>query len=193
MIEKKNLMPERYRVRVAGEASQANALRRALTSRLETVAPKSVTIEVNTSCMSDEFIAHRIGLIPFSQHDGLADATLDVRGRSAFARDFVCAGPTPVSGEIEVMRMAEAQRLALTVHFETGNGAARFCRVAALGMRPVADGEHEWNGHGWNGHGVREHELAFEPLHAGDGARCVDEALGALEAELARARAAVEA
>ena len=176
-------MLERYSVRVAGAASQVNALRRALTSRLETVAPRSVTIEVNTTCMSDEFIAHRIGLIPFSQHDGLKDATLDVRGRSAFARDFDCAGPTPVSGEIEVMRMAGAQRLALTVHFETGKGAARFCRVAALGMRPVADGEH----------GIREHEIAFEPLHAGDGARCVDEALGALEAELARARAAVEA
>ena len=173
-------MPERYSVRVVGEASQANALRRALTSRLETVAPKSVTIEVNTTCMSDEFIAHRIGLIPFSQHDGLADATLDVRGRSAFARDLVCAGPSPVSGEIEVMRMAGAQRLALTVHFETGTGAARFCRVAALGMRPVGDGEHG-----------KAHELAFEPLHAGDGARCVDEALAALEAELARARAAV--
>lgn len=179
-------MPERYSVRVAGAASQANALRRALTSRLETVAPKSVTIEVNTTCMSDEFVAHRIGLIPFSQHDGLADATLDVRGRSAFARDFVCAGPTPVSGEVEVMRMAGAQRLALTVHFETGTGAARFCRVAALGMRPVGDGEC-----GIGERGVGEHELAFEPLHAGDGARCVDEALAALEAELARARAVI--
>ena len=48
-----------------GDYSTANAIRRVLVSDVETYAPSEVIIHTNTSCQPDEYIAHRIGLIPF--------------------------------------------------------------------------------------------------------------------------------
>ena len=96
---------ERHELLLDAAPSQANALRRALTADLTCIAPERVTFEVNTTCMSDEFLALRIGLIPFSQGDGLADATLDVNGRNAYARDLVCGGPRPVHGDVQIMAL----------------------------------------------------------------------------------------
>lgn len=46
------------------DPSMANALRRAMMSDVPTIAIDLVEIENNTTCLNDEFIAHRLGLIP---------------------------------------------------------------------------------------------------------------------------------
>lgn len=46
------------------DASIANALRRILIAEVPTMAIESVFIEMNTGCMQDEVLAHRLGLIP---------------------------------------------------------------------------------------------------------------------------------
>ena len=93
---------------IPGGIGFGNAIRRTLLSDIVTEAPCRVRVHVNTSCHTDEYIAHRIGLIPFTRVGNGDQMTLDVSGQCVVTSDmFVGPAFTARYTGIEILRKCE--------------------------------------------------------------------------------------
>lgn len=157
---------------LSGGAGFCNAVRRSLLTELSTWAPREVVLRVNTSCQTDEFLAHRIGLCPFRRvAEGGHEMTLRRTGPCVVTTADL-TGPffDAVHGGIEIVTLGEGHEVDLTVRFDERQAKvhARYSPCAAVGMERL-DGD-------------GRHRLSFAPLDPARTHRiCVLEALDALD------------
>ncbi len=124
-------------------AAFANSVRRAMKSLVPTMAVDYVDIYLNTSCLYDEVLAHRIGLIPlitkldkFNMPEECScggegcpncqvSLRLNVEGpKLVYSGDFVSDDPetVPVYGNIPVVKLYKGQQLMIEAVARLGTG-----------------------------------------------------------------------
>lgn len=119
----------------------ANALRRALMAEIPVMAINEVDIYENTSSLFDEYIAHRLGLMPLTTdlktyklpeeccggNCSKCSTTLMLEAKgpvTIYSKDFKCKDKKvqPVYDKIPVMRLIEGQKLKLEAKAVLGVG-----------------------------------------------------------------------
>ena len=121
----------------------ANAIRRALMNDVQNVAPKEICFTKNTTCQTDEYISHRIGLIPFT-HKSTCDVpnvkmSLSIQNETAFSRHLVGDGSIKPCEDIPIIKMTQDQELELEISFELGTGGqhSRFSHIGPVSYKMV--------------------------------------------------------
>lgn len=178
------MLPERTKFLLPGGVGFCNAVRRTLLEDVHSWAPARVTVHCNTTCQTDEFLAHRIGLIPFrpagtldpnADPDQLLPLRVDLTGpRTVVAGDLSSGTFEPVHPNLPVMLLGPDHRLCLSVHMDRqpAKKHARYAPCAAVGMQR-ADETH--------------HELQFSTVDGRQPKSLLLEALDHLEARVDRA------
>ncbi|MCL4389001.1 MAG: DNA-directed RNA polymerase subunit D [Candidatus Marsarchaeota archaeon] len=110
----------------------ANAVRRAATGSVPTFAIDAVTFYENSSAMFDEYIAHRIGLVPittpsrgYSEKDEVV-FTLEAEGpKTVYSKELKSADKEvkAANDAIPLIKLAEGQRIRLDGKARMGVGS----------------------------------------------------------------------
>ncbi len=109
----------------------ANALRRMAISHVKCFAIDRVTFYENTSAIFDEYIAHRIGLIPIvTPNSGYSDTdeimfTLDATGpKTVYSKELESSDKEVMvkNGNIPLIKLAQDQRLRIEAKAILGEG-----------------------------------------------------------------------
>ena len=116
-------MKPRHSFSIAAGPGLANAIRRSLLADVASLAPREVTIRRNTSGHTDEFLAHRIGLIPFRRTGEGNELRLQMKRVDAgtqplCASNLIGPGIEPVHPAIPIVVLGPDQEVDLTVHFD---------------------------------------------------------------------------
>ena len=109
-------------------------------------APEEVVVQCNTSWQTDEYIAHRIGLVPFRKVGNGTSMRLTVQGPCiAKASDLVGPGFEAVHPDIPILSLPMSdQKLDMTVRFAKHRASkhARYSKCCGVGMSSSHDGHH---------------------------------------------------
>merc|ERR1719424_311925 len=113
------------------DASIANALRRAMMAEVPTMAIDKVDFLQNTTVLHDDFLAHRLGLIPLTSHHAGFNPEQN-GGDFQYNRDCTCDAYCPnctVVFELDV-KCEDEERKVTTADLQPELDGDR-CRVAA--------------------------------------------------------------
>ena len=111
--------------------SYANALRRTIMNDVETFAIDTVTFYENTSAMFDEYIAHRIGLVPIltpSEKQLKSDEVLftlyAIGPKTVYSRELETQDKRikVANGNIPIIKLYNDQKLRIEAKAVLGNG-----------------------------------------------------------------------
>jgi DNA-directed RNA polymerase subunit D len=99
--------------------SFANALRRSMINGVGSLAIDSVTFYENSSAMFDEYIAHRLGLIPihtpkdYDEKDEVVFSLSAEGPKTVMSKDLVSTsrGVSVANGKIPIIKLAEGQTI----------------------------------------------------------------------------------
>jgi DNA-directed RNA polymerase subunit D len=115
------------------EPQVVNALRRTILGEVPVMAISEVTFYENDSVMPDEYVAHRLGMVPlttdlkaYKPEDGNSvDFNLDEQGpKMVYSSDLKTGDPKvkPVSGKVPIAELLAGQRLRLEAKAVLGKG-----------------------------------------------------------------------
>lgn len=117
-IEIKNENEKEINFKLETSLQLANLLRRYAHTRVPTYAISNVTFYTNTSAFFDEYISHRLGLIPLTspKSSGEVILSLDVSGpKTVYSGDLKTSDKSvkPSTTKIPIVKLDEGQKLKL--------------------------------------------------------------------------------
>lgn len=128
-----------HRFLVPGHVGLCNALRRTLLSDIQTEAPSTARVITNVTCHTDEYLAHRVGLIPFRRVGNGNDMSLRVTGPcDVTTAHFTGPAFEPIHTNIVILHLDEGHELNMEITFDTQHAGrhARYSPCFAVGMIP---------------------------------------------------------
>jgi DNA-directed RNA polymerase subunit D len=127
--------PREMVVRFTGFSVQfVNAIRRCILRDVMSTTIDSVTFHKNSTCFWDEYISHRLGLMPI---EGDGDLHLDVANNGdkivSVGSDQLVGPTAKVCGVMPIVELGKGDHIKLTVHTRKGCGSehARFIPCVA--------------------------------------------------------------
>eukprot|EP01054_Gregarina_sp_Poly1_P004742 Gregarina_sp_Poly_1__4741@NODE_2531_length_2016_cov_34_746537_g1607_i0_p1_GENE_NODE_2531_length_2016_cov_34_746537_g1607_i0NODE_2531_length_2016_cov_34_746537_g1607_i0_p1_ORF_typecomplete_len335_score43_40RNA_pol_L/PF01193_24/3e38RNA_pol_A_bac/PF01000_26/7_2e25Fer4_9/PF13187_6/2e02Fer4_9/PF13187_6/0_027Capsid_VP7/PF17071_5/0_57Capsid_VP7/PF17071_5/25_NODE_2531_length_2016_cov_34_746537_g1607_i02551259 len=133
------------------DVSMANALRRIMIAEVPTLAIDLVTIEENSSVHQDEFLAHRLGLLPIDSRNVQNYRTRDectcadkcVRCSATYSLDVVCTSNQQTVTHLDIVPGDRDTPLPVPLHHEMGQNKILTDLNANLGTTIAKLGKHQ--------------------------------------------------
>ncbi len=122
--------PFAVRVKFSGATYNfVNALRRIIMTSIPTFAIDNVTFYDNTSAMFDEYIAHRLGLVPLKapkNYNGKEEVLLSLNEtgpKTVYSKELKSSGEVEVANDnIPLIKLAQGQVLRVDAKAKLGTG-----------------------------------------------------------------------
>lgn len=127
---------------VPGHVGLCNAIRRTLLSDIQTEAPSTARVITNVTCHTDEYLAHRVGLIPFRRVGNGNDMSLRASGPcDVTTAHFIGSAFEPIHTDIVILHLDTGHELNMEITFDTQHAGrhARYSPCYAVGMIPAME------------------------------------------------------
>ena len=135
-------MTDVQRFLIPGHVGLCNAIRRTLLSDIQTEAPSTARVDTNVTCHTDEYIAHRVGLIPFRRVGNGSEMSLHATGPChVTTAHFTGPAFEPIHTNILILHLDTGHELNTTITFDTQHAGrhARYSPCYAMGMIPAVE------------------------------------------------------